>query len=453
MRFLRLGSAGMRGEIGSGLTPALAIDFSSAMGTYLRGGRILVAADTRFSSTMLSHAVISALLSCGCEVINSGIASAPELHFSTKFMNADGALLLGAGHHPAGWNAIVPVSEAGAYLNSVRQQELLDIYHSRRYAVKTWDKIGRETELPASAGEAYLDMLCSKIDTEAIADGKFKVVADFCNGSGSKLARSFASRLGIEMIAINDIFSGILPHDPEPRPRSSAQVQSVLKPLGAHAGFVFNSDMSRAAVVTSAGETLSEEYTFPLVADHILSKCPHPASVVSNWCTTRTLDDIVARHGGNVCKTKVGQSYIIDRMQEISAELAGDGSGSVALRDSVPGFDSFMAMAMILEAMALEKRTSAELAEELPRYHIVKKKVYCPSANAYSLLRSLKNQFPDAELSEEDGFRFDWKDGWVHLRASNTEPVIRMIVEWKGTQEAIDRALHVRGLLERLVAS
>jgi phosphomannomutase len=230
------------------------------------------------------------------------------------------------------------------------------------------------------------------------------------------------------------------------------QAQSILKVTGASVGFVFNSDMSRTAIVSSEGETLSEEYSFPLVVDRYLERKPTPATVVTNWCTTRTLDEITLRHGGLVCKTRIGQAPLIDRMIEADGEIAGDGSGSVAFRPLSLGFDGFLAMAMILEAMAVG-RSSSELVARLPRHHIVKRSIPCPSARAYSLLRNLKTLFPDASLNEEDGLRFDWPDGWTHLRASATEPIVRMIVEWKTAEEAESRAVSIRGILERLVAS
>ena len=314
MRSLKLGVAGMRGVIGSGLTPARIIDFASAFGTFLNGGKAIVAWDTRISSDMVSHAVISALLSCGCQVYNAGIVSAPQMHFMVPDMNADGALLLGAGHQGAGWNAIIPLASNGAYFNSIQLQELLDIYHSHRYRVMNWNEIGKVHPIAADAADRYLDALCAKIDVEAIRRAGFTVVADFCNGTGSVIAEKFASRLGIKMIAINNVLSGILPHEPEPRPRSSFQVQSIMAPLNADCGLVFNTDMSRLAVVTDTRETLSEEYTFPLIADYVLSKNPGPHTVVTNLCSTRTLDDIVLKYGGELEKTKVGQANMIDKM-------------------------------------------------------------------------------------------------------------------------------------------
>ncbi len=451
MQSLRLGSAGMRGEVGSALTPTLVISFASAFGTYAEGGKIVIGRDSRNSSPMLHVAVTSALQSCGCKIIDAGLCSAPLLQFLVPYLKADGGLLIGGGHHPAEWNAIVPIGENGAYLNNRRMQELLDIYHNGRFRNCVWNKIGKVEYMPDKAYDKYLDKICALMDVNLISSRKFKVIADFCGGSGSCLAKGFAERLGIDLIPLNDTPTGILPHDPEPRPRSSFQVKSFMSHLKADIGFVFNSDMSRTAITTDIGETLSEEYTFPLVASHVLLKSEAPSTVITNWCTTRTLDDVVASFKGNVEKTKVGQAPIIDDMLELDAKLAGDGSGSVALKDSVPAFDSYLTMGLILESMAARNARSSELAGSIPRYHIIKRKVQCQSSHAYSLLRNLKSQFHGAKMTEHDGFRFDWSDGWIHLRAAMTEPIIRMIVEWRTKEEAEEKALQVRSLLERLV--
>ncbi len=449
MRFLRLGKAGMRGEIATGITPELAIDFASALGTYLERGTVLVGYDTRISSNVFKNATISALLSTGCNVVNAGIVSAPQLHFMVPHLKVDGGLLIGAGHHPKGWNALVPISANGAYFNSVRLQELLDIYHSKRFNNEPWNKIGSESNTISNIQEKYLDKVCANLNVDAIASANLMVVADFCNGSGSPLATRFAERLGLKFLAINKELSGVLPHDPEPRPRTALQTHSVLKPLNADIGFVFNTDMSRTSIVTNTGETLSEEYTMPLVVDQVLAKANKKMKVITNWCTTRSLDEVVKRYDATLHKTLVGESPIIDKMIEINGDIAGDGSGSVAFGNHTFGYDSFMAIGTILEAMAIQKCTSAELANRIPRYHIVKKTISCSSSHAYTLLKRFKNIFADAEVQEVDGFRFNWKDGWVHLRASMTEPIIRMIVEFKSQEKAKDIALHIRGLLER----
>jgi len=448
MQCLRIGPAGMRGKVATALTPALAMDFASALGTYLEGGTVVVGCDTRVSSEMFHNAVIAALLGCGCDVINAGVLSAPELHFSVPHLRAQAGLLVSAGHHPKEWNALSPLTADGSFFTKIQLQELLDIYHSHQFSNRPWDQIGQERPTPVGEEEAYLDCLCDKLDTQAIAAADFSVIADFCSGSGAHISKKFAERIGVNLIAINEKHSGILPHDPEPRPRSAMQVQSLLKPLKADIGFVFNSDMSRTSIVTSTGETLSEEYTIALVADQVLSR---GKKLVTNGCTTKTLDEVAARHQAEVHKTKVGEAFIIDRMLELGAELAGDGSGSAAFGDHVPGYDNFRVMGVLLEAMAKKKLTSAELAAALPRYHLVKRAIRTSSSHVYTLLRSMREHFCDAEVHEKDGFRFDWPEGWVHLRVSNTEPIIRMIVEWASKEGAEDRALHVRGLLERLV--
>ena len=448
MQPLRIGIAGLRGQVATALTPGLAMDFSSALGTYLDGGTVVVGCDTRISSGMLHNAAISALLSCGCNVVDAGVCSSPELHFMVPHLKADAGLLIGAGHHPKGWNALIPIASDGAAFTKVQLQELLDIYHARRFDTRPWNEIGTEQPAPSNVWKAYLDHLCGQLDTEVIAAANLSVVADFCNGSGGAIGEKFAERIGVEMIAINSKPSGILPHDPEPRPRSAVQVCSVLEPLKADIGFVFNSDLSRTSIVASDGETLSEEYTVALVADQRLEP---GQKLVTNWCTTRTLDAIVERHGAEIHRTKVGEAYIVDRMLELGAELAGDGSGSVAFGGHLLGYDSLMVMGILLEAMAKKGATSAELAAALPRHCIVKKKIRTSSSHAYTLLHALRDRFPDAEVNDADGLRFDWPGGWVHLRASTTEPIIRMIVEWETREQAEEKALQVRGLLERMV--
>lgn len=453
VKSLRFGGSGMRGEIGSALTPMLAIDFAAALGTYTEGGRIVIASDARTSTGMLRNAVTSALCATGCTVLDAGVAPASALHDLVPRLEADAGLLIGGGHHPAGWNALILFDAEGSVFNPVRMQELLDIYHAQQFSLAWWDEIGHRESLPETLLEAYMDKVCAPLDTDAIAARGLSVVMDFCNGSGGRLANAFASRLGIKLIPINDNAIGFLPHSPEPRPRSAVQVQSLVKALSADVGFVFNTDMSRFSVVAGNGETLSEEYSFPLVADYMLSHiCPPGSVVVANSSASRTLSDIVSRHGANLVCTRTGPSAILEKMAECNAPIGGEGSGSAAFLGLVNGFDSFHATGRILEAMAKRNCSSEALAAELPRYHVIKRSVQCPSVHGYTALRSVRDHFPEARFSEVDGYRFDFDDGMIHLRASNTEPIIRMTVEWKTREEAEDRAVQVRGILERLVS-
>jgi phosphomannomutase len=451
MRPTKLGSAGIRGVIGAGLTPENAIDFACAFGTFANGGKVIVALDTRFSSEMLHQAVISGLQSCGCEVHDLGIAPAMLLSFAIPKLKADGGLLIGGGHQRESWNSIVPWGANGAYLNSIQIRELFDIYYGKRFLTCGGDEIKETIPVSKDIQKKYFDALCKSVDTQAIAAANFTVISDFCNGSGSILEKEFASRFNLNSIPINNILSGIMPHDPEPRPHSAFQVQSLVKPLKSDIGFVFNSDMSRVSLVSDTSETLSEECTFPLGVDYLLEKSGKDGlRVVSNICTSKTLDDIVARHNGIIEKHTTGQSNIIDYMKESNAFISGEGSGSFTSTDWLPNFDAFYVSAVILEAMAVKKKTLSELVAELPRYHIVKKTIASSSMNAYNRIRALKSHFEDAEVCEIDGLRLDWADGWVSLRASSTEQLIRLISESKDKELAEDRVLKISALLENL---
>jgi phosphomannomutase len=449
MRPLKLGAAGIRGVIGPGLNPEIAIDFACAFGTFINGGKVLVGLDTRFSSEMLHQAVISGLQSCGCEVLDMGIVPAMLISFAIPKFKADGGLLIGGGHQKESWNSIVPWNDKGAYFNSIQLRELFDIYYGRRYLSCRWDGVKKVSKVPSSIQQQYFDKLCDVTNAEIISKSGFSIVADFCNGSGSVIAREFAERFGINVVPINNILSGTLPHNPEPRPRSAFQVQSLIKPLNSDAGFVFNSDMSRVSLVSNTAETLSEELTFPIGTNYLLEKAGKSGMrVVTNTCTTKTLDDIVERHGGTVEKFITGQSNMIDYMYETNAYISGEGSGSFTCSDWLPSFDALFASAVILEAMAVKEKTLDELVSELPRYHIVKKTVKSSSMHAYNRIRNVKSHFRSARICEIDGLRLDWTDGWVSLRTSSTEQVIRLISESKDKELAEERAWKINALLE-----
>ena len=453
MRYFRLGPSGIRGAVGTALTYQLAIKYASAFGTWLEGGTVGIGIDTRTSSPMFKAACLSGLLSCGCNVMDFGICPAPVLHFAVRKLGLDGGLLIGPGHHQGGWNSIAPFSRRGSCLTPLQAQEMLDIYHGGIFSSAKWNQIGKIIPAPPEIFDLYVEDLAGIVDPEAVAKRRFRVVMDFCNGSGSLLRERLERRFGFECVPINDILSGSLPHDPEPRPRTSAQVKSIMQPLKADAGFVFSSDAGRVAVVTNTGETLSEEYTVPLAADNLLSRFPKGSCIVTNWCSTKTLDLIAEKHGATVIKGQTGEAYSCDLMFEKGAVLAGEGSGSIIVASSgTPGFDGFAAMLLILDSMAAKKKTSSQLAKELPRWHITKLSMPCQSYKAYSALSALKRLFPDAKTSECDGLRFDWQNGWIHVRLSMTEPIIRIIQEWKDPKEGAQKGMHLRAALERLVA-
>lgn len=298
--------------------------------------------------------------------------------------------------------------------------------------------------------EAYWGYLAETLDVSAIAAAEFRVVGDFCNGSGAAHARTFAARLGLDLVSVNDVPSGVLPRDPEPRPRSESPIRSIIAPLGATAGLVFNSDLSRMGVVSDTGEPLSEELTFPLLLDYVLERFPAGSRVVTNICSSRTVDDVVSRHGDVLEKGKVGQANVIDMMRSTDAVAAGEGSGSMTIR-GLHGFDGFLMAGLLLEAVAPRRMPLSGLVAALPRYEMVKQTIPCDSPHAYLLLRRLRQEFDDdAEVNDCDGLRFDWPDGFLSLRLSSTEGSLRLISEAKSRETAQERAWRARLLWERL---
>jgi len=441
MKLLKIGISGVRGIVGETMTPELAIDFASAFGTFLDSGRALIARDTRASGPMLQAAVSAALSSTGCEVLDLGVCPTPILQYLVKKLGAGGGVSITAGHNGAEWNALTFVNREGTYLNEFQGADVLDLYHLEQFHKAPLAKIGRI--LPFEDHQkTYWEALARFLDLKAIRSAGFKVVIDPCNGAGAKFVDAFCRALGCELVAVNNEPTGYFPHDPEPRPRNAGEVSAIVKITGARAGFLLNSDVSRVAIVAEDGETLSEEYTFPLVAAYYLAKNPGP--IITNASASRMIEDVAARRRVRVIRTKVGQSHAIQSMLAEEAAMAGEGSGGVAVRGFQPAFDGFLTMGLILEMSAVREQTISGLVKEIPKYHIVKEKISCPPFKVHSVVSEAKKLFHPGELLLIDGIRAERADGWVHIRASATEPMIRVIAEnisEEKAQEDVDRVL------------
>ncbi len=450
-RLLTLGSAGMRGVVGAGLTPGGASDFAAAFAAFTGGGSVLVGCDTRTSSEMLKCAVVSALAGGGCRVVDGGILTAGMMHYLVPAMEFAGGILITGGHQKAGWNSLIPLAPDGSYFDSLRCRELFDLYLGRNFATVGAAAVKPVEKLRSEALDAYWRFLEGMLDVAAIRRADIRLVGDFCNGAGAPYARTFAEILGVRLLAVNDTPSGVLPRDPEPRPRSESPIRSIIEPLGAAAGLVFNSDLSRMGIVSDSGEPLSEEMTFAFAADYLLEKLPVNSGMVTNVCSSRTLDDIARRRGAKLEKSRVGQSAVIDLARSGEAAVAGEGSGSFTL-SPLRGFDGFLMAGVLLESIAVRGQSVSEQIRALPRYKMVKLAIPSNSPHAYQQLRQMRRAFADAEsISEIDGFRFDWPDGFLSLRLSSTESILRLISESAESEKAEERAWQARISWERLV--
>lgn len=451
MKTLRLASFGIRGFVGETLTPNVAIDFASAFATFVRGGRVLLGRDTRSSSPMLHSAVVSGLLSAGCEVLDFGVCPTPMLQFCVNRYDAAGAVSISGGHNEMGWNAMTLIGSDGAFLEPVGGETVLDIFHAADFDKKEWQEMG-SVEPVEDFVDPYFAALEEHVNLDAIRRSNLVVLIDPVGGAGCRYLEPFARRLGLAMMPINGEPSGYLAREAEPRPRSAQQMASIIHHVKGDVGFVLSSDMGRLSLVTEEGEPASEEYTFAVIANHILGK--RTGTIVTNCCTTRTIDDIAELRHTHVVKTRVGQAYVVSALADEQGILGGEGSGSVALPDFSPAFDGFLMMALILEAMAESQSRLSDLLKALPRYHIVKKQVDCRSPAAYRALEQIEAGWraeSDGLLDQTDGIRIDWDDGWLHARASRTEQMVRVISEAKTRALALERAENVIRQVEEAI--
>jgi len=351
-----------------------------------------------------------------------------------------------------GNNALQLIGARGAYIEPIVGETVLDIYHARDFTHAPWNGIGAVRPV-ADFAEAYWDALVRQLDVAAIRRAQFTVVIDPINGAGARFIKPFAERLGLRALPVNDVESGHLAHDPEPRPRNARQVAALMSHIPASIGFVSSSDMGRLSIVSESGETASEEYTLPIIANHVLAR-QRGGVVVTNCCTTRTVDDVAARHGASVTKTRVGQAYVMSALADENGVLGGEGNGSVGLPTFSRGFDAFLMMGLILEAMALRQCRASDLIADLPRYHIVKRQVAGDTPRCYHALERMTEMDEwraGGTVSTLDGLRVDWPDGWLHLRASQTGPFVRIITESQTPEVAEARALNAARLLEHVL--
>lgn len=435
---LRLASFGVRGFVGQSLTPKVVMDFASAFGTFVDGGRVLLGRDTRYSSPMFHAAVTSSLLGCGCEVLDLGVCPTPLLQFSVRGQGAAGAVSISGGHNGMGWNALTLIGADGAVIEPSGGETVLDTFHAGAFLRRGPSQLGQVRPV-VDFFPPYLDALARVVHADAIRRARFTVLIDPVGGAGCPFLAEFAQALGFSLVAINGEPSGYLAREPEPRPRSALQMASFIRHVKGDVGFVLSSDLGRLSLVTEQGEPASEEYTFPLLARHVLGK--RLGTVVTNSCTTRMVDDIAAAAGVPVVKTSVGQAFVTARVADEQAIIGGEGSGSAALPEFHPGFDGFLMMALTLEAMAESGRPLSDLVRSLPKYHMVKRRVVCGSREAYRALEAFLTRAPEfgaTRCDQTDGVRLDWNDGWLHARASHTEQLIRVISE-AGVREVAER--------------
>lgn len=429
MKPLKIGIGGVRGVVGETFTPELIVAFAQAFGTYLGPGRVLVCRDTRSSGPMVAASVTAGLLATGCDVVDLGICPTPSLQLAVTWLQACGGISITAGHNPAPWNALKFVRGDGLYLTPGQVEELLDIYHQGGFEQATWDRIRTRVEAGEAIGH-HLDVLRASFDVAAARERRLRVAVDCCNGSCSLLSPRWLAELGCQVLAINDDVASPFPHTPEPKPETAAQVRALVKAGAADIGLVHDADGERLGLVDETGRALSEETTLPLAVEIALRDGSGP--VVTNVSTTMAVDRVAARHGATVIRTPVGQPYISEAILEHGAVIGGEGNGSVAVPRVQPSHDSAAAIGLILCHLAASSRPLSAIIDDLPQPAMLKEHVAIEPNVIFSALQEFRDAVQEegrGAIDLSDGVKVVLSDGWVHVRASNTESMIRIIVE------------------------
>jgi phosphomannomutase len=441
VRELKIGASGVRGVVGDALTPELIVNFSCALGTWCGGGPVVVGRDTRRSSTGLRAAVAAGLLSTGCEVIDLGVASSPLVSFAIRELGASAGIAITGSHNDASWNALKFFGPDGALLNAAKNEELLDIYHGAAYTRAPWDRL-KPMAPPPDLGERYLDHLASALDAGAIRARGFRVAVDFTNGACGALATRLLESLHCTLLPVNAEPTGEFAHPPAPTAANMRQIGSLARVFGADLGAALNVDGDRIGFVTAEGVPLSEEYSLPLAAAPRLRRRPGP--VVTSHSTSGMVEAIARAHGQRVVRGPVGESQVVDLGLAEGAVLAGEGSGGVAVLPLDMVYDGLLVLGLVLEEMATSGSSLSALAAACPRLFIRKRELPCPPSLVYKVLDRFRRHHAGDAPDCSDGVRLDWPDAWLHVRASATEPLLRIIAEASDPARAdalVDEAL------------
>lgn len=421
-----LSISGLRGVIGDGLDPAYLVDFACALGTMFDRGAVVVARDGRSTGLMVKHAVVSGLLATGCRVVDADIASTPTCGVLVQELSAAGGLMITASHNPIEWNGLKPFSSAGSVFDQALGERLIDILSKRAFRLASWDKLGT-LETLADPGAAHSQRVLSLVDVAAIRKKRFKVILDCNRGSGAVLGPRLLAELGCDVHVLGGTPDGQFEHVPEPLEQNLTGLCQEVKRRGAAVGFAQDPDADRLAIVDETGRYIGEELTMVLGADYVLARTPGP--VVVNGSSSRATADIAAKYGCPFHRSYVGEAHVAAKMKSVGAIIGGEGNGG--LIEPRVGYvrDSFAAMAYVLAGLASSARPLSAWVDSLPRYSIVKDKVTCPRERVDAACAALRAFYREARATEGDGMRLDWPDRWVQVRASNTEPIVRVIAE------------------------
>lgn len=444
---LKIGVSGIRGVVPEFLTPSMACAFGQAFGTYVGRGVVLVGRDTRSTGPMLQHAVQCGLLAAGCEVVDLGVLPTPTIQMYVGPARARGAIALTASHNPAEYNALKLFNGRGLFFNNYERSELIDLYHQSSFYEATNDEIRRVRKEPEAARRLHIARVLKHVDAERIKARRFKVALDGVNGAGSVMTPGFLTEsLGCELTAISIDPARPFPREAEPKPETLGEIASLVREKGCDIGFAQDPDGDRLAVIDENGNVLDNDDVLALAVDAVLERMP--GDVVVNLTTSSVIDDLAQARGRRVYRTPVGEANVVEMILAVNAAIGGEGtSGGIIFPAVHLCRDSYSGMALFLDQMAKTGQTISQLASRLPRYFRKIGKVPFEHGQLGLLMQRLEDSFPGVRKDRSDGLKLIWPDRWIHVRASNTEPILRFSAEARAQEETEEMYRRVEQLL------
>jgi phosphomannomutase len=431
------------GKVGEGLSPLDVVKYAAAYGTFIKekSGKkrpfVVVGRDARISGSMVNQLVNGTLIGLGIDVMDTGLSTTPTVEMAVTFEKADGGIILTASHNPKQWNALKLLNEKGEFLNGVEGEEILRLAEAEAFDFADVDSLGKEIE-PNDHIQMHIDKILEldMVDVEAIKKLDPHVVLDCVNSTGGIVLPRLLKDLGVTQIT--KLFcepNGEFPHNPEPLPENLTEISEHIKKSGADVGFVVDPDVDRLCMVCEDGEMFGEEYTLVAAADHVLSY--RKGATVSNLSSTRALRDVTEGHGQSYSASAVGEVNVVEMMKDSGAVIGGEGNGGVILPELHYGRDALVGIAMFLTQLAKSGKTVSMLRASYPNYHISKNKIsLTPETDVDGILTKMEQKYSNQPINTIDGVKIEFDKEWVHLRKSNTEPIICIYSESQNSSTA-----------------
>ncbi|AOC96175.1 Phosphomannomutase/phosphoglucomutase [Flavobacterium anhuiense] len=437
------------GKVGDNLTPVDAVKFASAYGTFLKNNiakdklTVVIGRDARISGPIIHNLVVNTLIGLGIDVIDLGLSTTPTVEVAVPLEKADGGIILTASHNPKQWNALKLLNAKGEFLSGADGAKILEIAEAEAFDFSDVDSLGE-----VISNDAYMDIHIDEVlnlplvDIEVVKEAKFKVVVDGVNSSGGIIIPKLLKLMGVEVVELYCEPNGHFPHNPEPLKEHLTDISELVVKEKADFGIVVDPDVDRLAFISEDGEMFGEEYTLVAVADYVLSKTP--GNTVSNMSSSRALRDVTKAHGGSYEASAVGEVNVVELMKKNNAVIGGEGNGGIIYPELHYGRDSLVGVALFLTHLANKKMAVSALRASYPEYYMSKNKIeLTPQIDVDAILTQMTEKYKNEDISTIDGVKIDFATEWVHLRKSNTEPIIRIYTEAPSQAAADQLALRI----------